>query len=327
MMIGQGHLRSGITRGLAGAVGGFALLNLIGGWLRPGFDANIWWIDLRVLPDAASSAVIGTAGMLFLWHALRPAGRGWRRHAVAAAAVLLALSAAANALTYYRLTLGGMLHAGPAVPLSLPLAGVFAWIAWHRHVRTGWRSAGTAITTCAAVALLGAFGLMWTFGQTDYRRPADAVVVFGCRAYADGRPSDALADRVNTAIALYQDGYADRLIMSGGPGDGDHHETDVMARMARDAGVPAHAILVDRQGLNTQHTAANTAPLFAEHGITRVLAVSHGYHLPRIKLTYHRQGLDVFTVPAEERYTLTQLPYNMAREAAAWWVYYAKPLI
>jgi len=217
MMIGQGHLRSGITRGLAGAVGGFALLNLIGGWLRPGFDANIWWIDLRVLPDAASSAVIGTAGMLFLWHALRPAGRGWRRHAVAAAAVLLALSAAANALTYYRLTLGGMLHAGPAVPLSLPLAGVFAWIAWHRHVRTGWRSAGTAITTCAAVALLGAFGLMWTFGQTDYRRPADAVVVFGCRAYADGRPSDALADRVNTAIALYQDGYADRRSCPAGP--------------------------------------------------------------------------------------------------------------
>jgi len=32
-------------------------------------------------------------------------------------------------------------------------------------------------------------------------------------------------------------------------------------------------------------------------------------------------------VPAEERYTLTQLPYNMARESAAWWVYYAKQLI
>jgi len=175
--------------------------------------------------------------------------------------------------------------------------------------------------------VLGALALMWTFGKADYRRPADAIVVFGARAYADGRPSDALADRVHTAIALYEAGYAPRLIMSGGPGDGAFHETDTMRQMALDAGVPADAIRVDRDGLNTDATVANTPRLLASSTDARLLAVSHGYHLPRVKLAYQRAGVEVFTVPAHERYMLTKMPLLMAREVAAWWVYYARPLV
>ena len=56
------------------------------------------------------------------------------------------------------------------------------------------------------------------------------------------------------------------------------------------------------------------------------LVVSHFYHLPRIKLAYQRDGWDVYTVPAKESYLLRQMPYNMAREVAALWVYYLRPL-
>jgi len=51
------------------------------------------------------------------------------------------------------------------------------------------------------------------------------------------------------------------------------------------------------------------------------------YHLPRIKLAYQRDGWDVFTVPAKESHLLRQMPYNMAREVAAIWVYYLRPLV
>jgi hypothetical protein len=51
------------------------------------------------------------------------------------------------------------------------------------------------------------------------------------------------------------------------------------------------------------------------------------YHLPRIKLAYQRDGWEVFTVPAKESYLLRQMPYNMAREVAALWVYYLRPLV
>ena len=65
--------------------------------------------------------------------------------------------------------------------------------------------------------------------------------------------------------------------------------------------------------------------LFDEHGWQRILAVSHFYHLPRVKLTYQRQGRDVYTVrpgsPIDSR------PCRSTwREVAALWAYYARPL-
>src|SRR5437868_14663387 len=84
------------------------------------------------------------------------------------------------------------------------------------------------------ICWVGVFPLLQTvcFGKTDYRREADVAVVFGARAYADGRPSDALADRVRTACELYQRGIVKKLLLSGGPGDGLVSETEAMRRMA-----------------------------------------------------------------------------------------------
>jgi vancomycin permeability regulator SanA len=176
------------------------------------------------------------------------------------------------------------------------------------------------LAAAATVALLG-IGLplsqTWFFGKTDYRREADAIVIFGARVYADGRPSDSLADRVRTGVELYHGGLAPRIVMSGGPGEGATHETEAMRDLAIELGVPADAIELDRGGLDTRSTVANTrAP--------RVLAVSHHWHLPRIKMAYRQAGRTAYTVPARESYVIRQTPYLMAREVAAFWWYWAR---
>jgi hypothetical protein len=79
-------------------------------------------------------------------------------------------------------------------------------------------------------------------------------------------------------------------------------------------------------GMNTQATVCNTCRMFDEHNLRRILAVSHFYHLPRVKLTYQRYGREVCTVPAQETYRLTALPVYMVREIVALWVYYVRPL-
>jgi uncharacterized SAM-binding protein YcdF (DUF218 family) len=165
-------------------------------------------------------------------------------------------------------------------------------------------------------------GQMFCFGKTDYRRPADVAVVFGARVYADGRPSDALSDRVRTACRLYSQGLTQKLLFSGGPGDGAIHETESMKRMAISLGVKPQDIILDPHGSNTEATVRNTKLIFDTLHPGRVLVVSHFYHLPRIKLAYKRAGIEVYTVPAKETYLLGQLPYNMAREVVALWVYY-----
>ena len=171
---------------------------------------------------------------------------------------------------------------------------------------------------------------MYCFGQTDYQRDADAIVVFGAKANADGTPSQALYDRTHTGVLLYQKYKEPRLIFSGGPGAGALSEPQVMRKVAISEGVPASAIVLDEKGLNTDATVDNTAAVFKERGIRTVLAVSHDYHLPRVKLTYERAlagtGIAVYTVPAKESWPLTAKPYFMAREVAAFWVYYLRPL-
>lgn len=320
-------------------LGGFTLLNIAGARVSPGFDANGWWIDVGFLPWQAgrhTTLLFGAAALICLgigWPArLRP----WARGIVAGLAGVTLW----NTIYFYALWKLGWIAPGMPVPLSLLLTLTLSLI-----VRTARAPAPsdaenpgshrtfkiiTFTTSSLAALILFPLAQMLCFGTTDYRRKADAIVVFGARAYADGTPSQALSDRVTTAIELYKQKHAPLLIFSGGPGDGALSEPAVMKAQAVAAGVPESAILLDEAGLNTDATVQATAAIFKERQIKKALAVSHAYHLPRVKMAYSRalagRSVEVFTVPAKEPYPLTRKPYYMAREVVALWVYYLKPL-
>ena len=203
------------------------------------------------------------------------------------------------------------------VPLSLLIVAALGVILLPQHGQPTVR--GTVATVIVA-AVLFPLAQISLFGATDYRRQADVILVFGAHAYADGTPSDALADRVRTACDLYDAGLAPRLLFSGGPGDGAIDEPETMARYAKSLGVPESAILRDPEGINTEASVRNTV---ARAGDERILAVSHFYHLPRIKMTFQRYGVKVFTVPSETS-VLRRMPINLVREDLAFWAYYLR---
>lgn len=333
-----------LARGLSLFLGGFAAVNLLAELVQPGFDSNLWWIDLRWLPGFVACPLLLSVVAALLLHAAGAPMRRQGRRLVAGAIVVAAAIALANACVFWRLLSGGMIASGAPVPLSLFIAGALAiiardcWRAGRRgvavpdrwagdsHVARAGRAGGILLAAgCFAVAF--AWAQMICFGKTDYSRRADAAIVFGARVYADGRMSVALEDRVRTGCDLFHQGLVPRLIFSGGPGDGAVSEPQAMRAFALRSGVPDGAILLDERGLSTQATVDETRRIMADHGITRTLAVSHFYHLPRIKLAYQRETCEVFTVPAKETYTLTALPMYMAREVAAWWWYYLRPVL
>lgn len=327
-----------VARGVAAFLGAFGVANAGGGLLRHGFDANHWWIA----PDGPAWFV-GPASCFLLAWAIRPSAfappadreaRGrWPRRVLVAVLVALLVLALRDLIVVTRVITAGQVDAGFPIPASaivvLALALVLASVSRPEpppRSRLAW-GARIVVSLLTGGVAFGVFPVlqMYAFGNTDYRRPADAIVVFGARAYADGRPSLALEDRVRTAVELYHEGLGRRLYFSGGPGDGEHHEVDVMLRLAVEAGVPADAIEFDYVGLDTASTVRNTAARFEEAGIERVLAVSQWYHLPRIKMTYARAGFDVFTVPAKKTRPLRKRYWFVLREAAAFWVYWADP--
>lgn len=321
--------RASVHRAVACFFGVFTLWNLAGAWLHPGFDANLWWIDLRALPRPVAHALLLAAGLALTAQAVRPVAdptcSPLRRRLTRGLTAALALAAFANALTVAALSAAGRVHA--ALPLSLPLAALLAWQLLGQRRVTAPAMPVTLAATLLALGALFPLAQMETYGRSDYRRPADVIVVFGARAYADGTASQALRDRVLTACALYRAGLARTLIFSGGPGDGALDEPAVMTRLAAQHGVPASAVLRDPMGLDTRATARNVAAMMRARGMRTALAVSHFYHLPRVKMTFAREGVTTFTVPAHEPQPLTLLPYYMAREVAGFWVYYLRDVL
>jgi uncharacterized SAM-binding protein YcdF (DUF218 family) len=304
------------------ALGLFVALNVAGELLRPGFDQTGAWIDLP--PGTATLAFKAALAGLLLAHGWAPLVRVGRVAGVVALAVVAA-AAVRDAAIYFALIAEGRISTALPVPgsllvlaVSLALAGEIARPA-PRRPRDGWWLA-RCVAVGSAVAVVLPLVLMLTFGPTRYVRDADCIVVFGARVYSDGTPSEALADRVDEAIRLYHRGVAPIVVMSGAL-DEVHGGSEPAAMRARAiaAGVPAAAIVIDEAGIDTASTVDNTVAWLRARGGSRVLAVSHYYHQPRVKLLFERAGVRTFTVPATMHRRLLKEPYFIAREVLAYY--------
>lgn len=312
-----------VARGLGLFLGGFTLLNLAGDSRFAGASANSWWISVPLLPPLASKVFLALLGLVLLAYAAAP-GVGVHRRVIATAFLTAAvLAAVSNSIGFYLLLAKGKIVSTVPVPLSVFIAVSLAAIG-IAHFRPSENRPMVVLMTFAAAALAFPIAQISLFGVTDYRRPADLIVVFGARAFADGTLSNALSDRVRTASSLYQAGFAPQMLFSGGPGDGAVSEPEAMRRFAHELGVPDNAILLDPHGVNTEATVRNTM-LLLRNQPSRILTVSHFYHLPRIKMTFQRYGADVWTVPCNTS-VLAEMPFNLLREDAAFWVYYLRRL-
>jgi hypothetical protein len=178
-----------IARGFAMALALFTLVNIVGASVVPGFDANIWWIDLGFLPHRLGVVLLlATTPMLICFATGYPDRLFVRRGMVIVAAMLLAI-AISNVIAFYRLTSAGRIHPCVPLPLSLLVAASLGMIL-RASLMPGStmkrRQRFVFAATIAAVCVMFPVAQMFCFGKTDYRGHADAIVVFGARVYADG---------------------------------------------------------------------------------------------------------------------------------------------
>jgi uncharacterized SAM-binding protein YcdF (DUF218 family) len=101
--------------------------------------------------------------------------------------------------------------------------------------------------------------------------------------------------RVALGVGRYREGAAPLLVLSGG-GAGPVAEAAVMRDLAREAGVPEAALLVEGESRNTFENAANTARLLQSSGKTRIVLVSDRLHLPRAARLFRGAGIEVVGV-------------------------------
>jgi uncharacterized SAM-binding protein YcdF (DUF218 family) len=137
----------------------------------------------------------------------------------------------------------------------------------------------------------------------DTCQPADAIVV------VSGGDTSA---RTAEAIKLFQNGWADSLVVAGAAEDkSGPSNAEVMKQQALMAGVPYQAIRVEELSETTEQNAANTQTIFANEGYEEVILVTSGYHQRRASLEFNRQaGSDVI---------ILNHPLMSDKDWSIWW--------
>ena len=316
-----------VARGFSLFIGGFTLVGVFGSLRHAHADFTIWWVAVPAVGRVAAGVLLVLFSAALLGYAVAPRMRPWRRWPTVGLVLAFAAITAWNGVGFYLAWRAGEMRPGVPVPLSFVVCAVLVFVAWAAlrppaPRRRRLAAAAVLVATAAISLLLFPVAQVFFFGETDYRRAADAVVVFGAQVHRDGHPSTSLRDRMTTAVQLYDDGLVKRVIVSGGVGESGFNEALVMRGMAVEAGVPEERVVVDATGVSTTATVAGTVPFFGKDVGTRILAVSQYYHLPRIKLAYQRAGWNVFTVPAGTSSPIPQTPRFVVREIPAFWVYY-----
>ena len=146
-----------------------------------------------------------------------------------------------------------------------------------------------AINVAVRVELLGHL-----FGDAESAPTAPVALILGAEVYADGRPSPALANRLDVGIDLLRLGRVRTLLMSGGNGT---FEIGAMRAYALARGVRPEAILLDSGGERTFASCVQARDAFL---VRRVIVVSQEEHMARAVYTCRRIGIDADGVVAPE---------------------------
>lgn len=130
------------------------------------------------------------------------------------------------------------------------------------------------------------FAWLQDLTEPDTFAPADVIMVFGAGMDEDGTLHYSSILRVEKAVALYQKGVAPALHMSGGRARSDGPSAgDQMRDPAVSLGVSHDVITVETRSLSTLHNALFSLPDLPQNG--RIIAVSEGFHLPRVWASLH----------------------------------------
>lgn len=157
-------------------------------------------------------------------------------------------------------------------------------------------------------------------GLNDDLGKSDVAVVLGNKVELNGTPSARLEGRLNKAIELYEKGYFDYIIVSGGVGKEGYSEAFVMKEYLIGNGISKDSILVDEDGNNSHITAENTKKIMEKKGFHTVTVISQFYHIARTRLAFHKVGLDNVYTAHSTNYEVRDI-YSLMREFPAYYKY------
>lgn len=162
---------------------------------------------------------------------------------------------------------------------------------------------GICLIALAALLVLSLSVTMQTKGRIVSADTADAcfenadvIFVLGCGVKQDGTPSDMLRDRLDTALALYENGVASKILVSGDHGSESYDEPNAMKDYLVENGVAPSDVFMDHAGFSTYESMYRAKAVF---GIETMIVVTQKYHLYRALYDADCFEIDAYGVAAD----------------------------
>lgn len=148
--------------------------------------------------------------------------------------------------------------------------------------------------------------------QTTLAEPRTAIVP-GSGLYPSGTPRPVLAERLNSAIELYNSGAVNNILVSG------HQETfyDEPAAMRSyliENGVPSNIIVLDPKGSSTQATCGRATQIY---GVEQAVIVTQESHLARAIYLCRAEEMEAYGYAAPSPSSTATDIFQWFREGAA----------
>lgn len=124
-----------------------------------------------------------------------------------------------------------------------------------------------------------------------------AVLILGASVFADGRLSDMLKDRADTAMELYRAGKAEKILASGDHGVLKYDETNAMKKYLLSQGIPSEDVFLDYAGFDTYDSVYRAKEIF---GAKSLIISTQDFHLPRAVYIAKNLGIDVYGISADK---------------------------
>ena len=155
-----------------------------------------------------------------------------------------------------------------------------------------------AVGICIIVLFLTvtAVGIV-NYGKKDHKIQADVAIVLGAGA-SDDAVSPVFRERINHGIWLYENGYVDYLIFTGGFGDGNTKSDAFIAKeYALSQGVPEEVLLIEEKSTITEENLEFAKEIMDANGFKTAIIVSDPLHMKRAMLMAKDYGITAYSSP------------------------------
>ena len=171
--------------------------------------------------------------------------------------------------------------------------------------------------------LLFAAADIYFFSGKNELTHADAAVILGAAVWNEA-PSPVFRERINHGIWLYKNGYAKKLIFTGGTFKGaPYSESSVGRRIAMENSIPPGDIYIEEHSRTTYENMQYAAGIIKALRFESVTLVSDPLHMKRAVMIAKDMGINAYSSPTTTTSYVsakTKIPFLM-RELAFYMLY------